>query len=349
MTGFSLADIATQVGATLDGDGDVRIVKVATLATAGAGDIAFLANPKYREQLALTKASAVILAPAHAHETTRAKLVHSNPYAAFARVAALLAPPPAVEPGVHPAAIVALDARIASTASVGPFVTVGAGVTIGAFASIKAGCAIGDGAQIGAGTLLYPNVTVYARCVIGERCILHAGTVIGADGFGMAEDNGHWLKIPQSGRVVIGADCEIGANSAIDRGAIGDTVIEDDVKIDNLVQIGHNCRIGTHSAIAGCVGIAGSTTIGRNCRIGGAAMISGHLTIADGTTVSGSSGVFDSILAPGIYTGAFPSLPHREWQQVASQTRRLRELGKRVAALEHALLHQELNSQGAAG
>jgi UDP-3-O-[3-hydroxymyristoyl] glucosamine N-acyltransferase len=348
-TGQRLADLAVQVGAACEGDGDVRIVKVATLASAGAGDIAFLANPKYRDQLAVTRAAAVIVSPADAPETRLPKLVHPNPYATFARVAALLAPRPVVAPGVHASAVVAGDAQIAASASIGPHVTVGAGATIGANACINSGCSIGDGATIGADTLVYPNVTVYAGCVIGPRCILHAGAVIGADGFGLAEDGGRWIKIPQTGRVVVGADCEIGANSTIDRGALGDTVIEDDVKIDNQVQIGHNCRIGAHTAIAGCTGIAGSTTIGRDCKIGGAAMISGHLSIAPRTTVSGCSGVFDSITEPGVYTGAFPSLPHRDWQRVASQMRRLRELASRVAALERTAHRSPHEGEGASG
>jgi UDP-3-O-[3-hydroxymyristoyl] glucosamine N-acyltransferase len=173
--------------------------------------------------------------------------------------------------------------------------------------------------------------------VLGPRTIVHSGAVIGADGFGMAEQDGRWLKVPQVGRVVIGADVEIGANTTIDRGALGDTVVEDDVKLDNQIQIGHNCRIGAHTAIAGCTGIAGSTTIGRNCKIGGAAMIIGHLDIADGTTISASTGVFESIRTPGVYTSAFPALPHREWQYVASVLRRLRSFANRVRALERVL------------
>jgi len=192
--------------------------------------------------------------------------------------------------------------------------------------------------------VLHPNVTVYAHGVVGSRTIVHAGAVIGSDGFGMAEEGGRWLKIPQVGRVVIGADCEIGANTTIDRGAIDDTVIEDDVKLDNQIQIGHNCIIGAHTAIAGCVGIAGSTRIGRNCKIGGAAMISGHLRIADDVVISGSTGVFHSIEKAGVYTGAFPALPHREWQHAMSGTRRLRELEARIHALERSGANERGNN-----
>jgi len=163
---------------------------------------------------------------------------------------------------------------------------------------------------------------------------VHSGAVIGADGFGMAEENGRWIRIPQIGRVVIGADCEVGANTTIDRGALDDTVIEDDVKLDNLIQIGHNCRIGRHTAIAGCVGIAGSTTIGRNCKLGGAAMIVGHIDIADGTVIGGGTLIFASVTKPGVYTGVFPALPHAEWRRLAAQLRGLERLGRRVRALE---------------
>jgi UDP-3-O-[3-hydroxymyristoyl] glucosamine N-acyltransferase len=194
---------------------------------------------------------------------------------------------------------------------------------------------------IGARAHIHANAVIHGGCSIGDRSVVFAGAIIGADGFGMADDGGRWLKIPQVGRVIIGADCEIGANTTIDRGAIDDTVIEDGVKLDNQIQIGHNCRIGAHTAIAGCVGIAGSVVIGRHCRIGGAAMISGHIVIADGTTVSAATLVSKSITAEGgAYTGSFPALPHREWQHVASELRRLRGLAARVAVLEKQLRGQ---------
>ena len=192
---------------------------------------------------------------------------------------------------------------------------------------------MGPDASIGDDTLLHANVTIYDRCVVGPRGIVHSGAVIGADGFGMAEEDGRWLKIPQIGRVVIGADVEIGANTTIDRGAIDDTVIDDDVKLDNQIQVGHNCRIGAHTAIAGCVGIAGSARIGRNCMIGGAAMIGGHIDICDGVVVSGATQVYDSITVPGVYTGAYPSLPDRRWRRVQSVLRRLPELESRAAPI----------------
>ena len=335
--GFPLAELARLTGATLAGDGSVRVTRVATLERAGPHEIAFLANPKYRAQLATTRAAAVIVAPDAAAETTLPRLVSANPYATYARVAAILHPAGAPAPGIHPSACVDPTATIATTACVGPCAVIGAGATVGERAAIGPHCVVGETASIGEDAVLDPHVTVYPRCVIGPRTLVHSGAVIGADGFGLAEDGGRWRKVPQLGRVVVGADVEIGANTTIDRGAIDDTVLEDDVKLDNQIQIGHNCVIGAHTAIAGCVGIAGSTRIGPGCRIGGAAMISGHLTIAAGTVISAASQVYDSIREPGVYTGAFPALPHREWKQVASQTRRLRELADRVRMLEDAL------------
>jgi len=334
--GLRLSDLAARIGATLHGDGDVRVDRMATLDHAGPGALAFLASARYRGQLATTRATAVIVAPEHASATKLPRLVHANPYAAYAAAATLLHPVLRATAGVHPSAIVAGSAQVDAAATIGPNVVIGSDVRIAARAQVGAGCAIGADVVLEEDAVLHPNVTLYARVVIGARTIIHAGAVIGSDGFGMAEAEGRWLKIPQIGRVVIGADCEIGANTTIDRGAIDDTVIEDDVKLDNQIQIGHNCTIGAHTAIAGCVGIAGSTHIGRNCKIGGAAMISGHLSIADNTVISGCTGVFQSIDKPGVYTGAFPALPHREWQYAMSGTRRLRTFEARLAALERA-------------
>ena len=336
-TAIPLSELARRTGATLAGSGDVAIARVGTLERAGPGDIAFLANPRYRAQLAQTRASAVIVSPADASRTALPRLVSDNPYAVFAAVAQILHPAPAAEPGIDATARVHRDAVVAPSASVGPYAVVEARARIGARARVGAHGIVGADASIGDDVVLHPRVTLYPRTVIGARSIVHSGAVLGADGFGMAEAEGRWLKIPQAGRVVIGADCEIGANTTVDRGAIDDTVIEDDVKLDNQIQIGHNCFVGAHTAIAGCVGIAGSTRIGRNCKIGGAAMISGHLTIADGAIVSGATTVFESIVEPGMYTGILPAQPHREWQKNAVQLRHLAQLRRRVAALEHAL------------
>jgi UDP-3-O-[3-hydroxymyristoyl] glucosamine N-acyltransferase len=289
--GIALKSLAEPARAELVGDGGVLIDRVATLDGATAGAIAFLANPRYRHQLQSTRASAVIIEPRFAAETALPKLVTSNPYAAYARVAALFHPPHPVAAGIHPTAMVAASARVAASATIGPCVVIGDRATIGERTWIHAGCAIGEDCSLGDDIVLYPRVVLYARTVVGARTLIHSGAVLGADGFGMADEDGKWLKVPQVGRVVVGADVEIGANTTIDRGTIDDTVIEDDVKLDNQIQIGHNCRIGAHTAIAGCVGVAGSVRIGRNCQIGGAAMITGHLDIADGTVVSAASGV----------------------------------------------------------
>jgi UDP-3-O-[3-hydroxymyristoyl] glucosamine N-acyltransferase len=336
-TGITLRELAERCGAELAGNGELMIHRVATLEDADARSISFLSNARYRAQLASTRAGAVIVAPRDAEATPLPKLVTSNPYAVYARIAAIFHPPAAAVPGVHPTAVIAVTAKVAASAMVGPNVVIGHRASIGERAQIHAGCAVGDGCSVADDVTLYPRVVLYANSVLGARTIVHSGAVIGADGFGMAEQDGRWLKVPQVGRVVIGADVEIGANTTIDRGALGDTVVEDDVKLDNQIQIGHNCRIGAHTAIAGCTGIAGSTIIGRNCKIGGAAMIIGHLDIADGTTISASTGVFESIRAPGVYTSAFPALPHREWQYVASVLRRLRSFAARVRALERVL------------
>lgn len=332
--GIALKSLAEPARAELVGDGGVLIDRVATLDGATAGAIAFLANPRYRHQLQSTRASAVIIEPRFAADTALPKLVTSNPYAAYARVAALFHPSHPVAPGIHPTAVVAASARVAASATIGPCVVIGDRASIGERTRIDVGCAIGEDCSLGDDVVLHPRVVLYARTVVGARTLIHSGAVLGADGFGMADEGGKWLKVPQLGRVVVGADVEIGANTTIDRGAIDDTVIEDDVKLDNQIQIGHNCRIGAHTAIAGCVGIAGSVRIGRGCQIGGAAMITGHLDIADGTVISAASGVFDTIRERGVYTGAFPALPHREWQHVASIIRRLRSFADRIRALE---------------
>ena len=336
-SGIRLAELAVLTGATLEGDGSIVVTHVATLERATPGALAFLANSRYRAQLASTRASAVIVQPDDAAATSLPRLLTANPYAAYAKAAAALHPQSPPSPGVHPTASVAPTARVAASAGIGAGASIGPAVTIGERVSIGALCAVGDGASIADDVVLHAGVTVYPRTVIGARTIVHSGAVLGADGFGMAEDDGRWIKVPQLGRVVVGADVEIGANTTIDRGAIDDTVIEDDVKLDNQIQIGHNCVVGAHTAIAGCVGIAGSTKIGRNCRIGGAAMISGHLEIPDGTVVSGASVITHTLRQPGTYTGAMPSLPHMQWRQVMAQLRRLHELADRVAALERAL------------
>lgn len=332
---LSLADIAARLGGDVLGDSEIRVSQVATLASAESGQISFLTNPKYRRQLAETRASAVIVPPGAADATELPRIVAANAYAYYARVASLLNPPLRPPVGVHSLA----DCRSAVPASVsiGAQVSVGQGVSIGENVVIHPGCVIGDGVTLGADTVLYPNVTVYAGCQLGQRVIVHSGTVIGADGFGFAPDGGRWLKIPQIGRVIIGDDVEIGANTSIDRGALDDTIIGNGCKLDNQIQIGHNCVIGEHSVIAGCVGIAGSTRLGKGCMLGGAAMILGHLEIADGTIISPGSMVMKSITKAGKYTALFPLEEHGNWLRNAAHVRQLASLAERVRELEKKL------------
>jgi len=306
------------------------IVALLTLDSAGPSQIAFLANPKYRGRVATTRAGAVILGPGDRDAGRMPRIVTDNPYAYYARAVGLFHPEPRPTPGTHPTAQVASSAKVAPSAEVGPYVVIGANASVGEGAVIGAHCVLGDGVAVGAGTRLYPRVTIYDRCTLGARCIVHSGVVIGSDGFGMAREEGRWLKIPQVGAVRIGDDVEIGANTAIDRGALDDTVIEDGVKLDNLIQVGHNCVIGAHTVIAGCTGLAGSVTIGRDCMIGGGVGIVGHLTICDRVTISGFSFVTKSITAPGTYTSGMPVMAHGEWLRNAAQLRHLDELARLV-------------------
>src|SRR5438477_2033384 len=332
--GIPLRQLAERCGAELSGDGDVLIDRVATLDAADKGAIAFLSNPKYRGRLGSTRASAVIVAPSDASATALPKLIAANPYATYARVAAILHPAHAPTPGVHPSAVIAASAHVSASAAIAAQAVIGERAAIGERAQVGPGTVVGDDCSVGHDCVLHARVVLYVHTRVGARTIIHSGAVIGADGFGMAEEGGRWLKVPQIGRTLIGDDVEIGANTTIDRGAIGDTVIEDDVKLDNQIQIGHNCRIGAHTAIAGCTGISGSVQIGRNCKIGGASMIAGQLSMAAGVMISGGTGIMGSIDVPGMYTGFFPMMPHREWKHVAVAIRRLGSFADRLKALE---------------
>jgi UDP-3-O-[3-hydroxymyristoyl] glucosamine N-acyltransferase len=332
---YKLREIKERLGGEISGDAGVEVSRVATLENATSGSIAFFANERYLPQLKATRAGAVILGESMRDATRLPRIVCANPYAYFARVSALLNPANPPQPGTHASAVVDSSATIAADAEIGPGAVVGRDATIGAGCVIGAGSCIGDGVAIGTGSRLYPNVTIYHDCQIGERVILHSGVVIGADGFGIAMDEGRWLKVPQIGRVVIGNDVEIGANTTVDRGALDDTVIEDGVKLDNQIQIGHNVRIGAHTAIAACAGVAGSAKIGRYCRIGGASGIAGHITIVDHVEISTFTLVTKSINKPGTYTGAYVFAPHNEWRKNAVQLRHLAELAERVHVLEN--------------
>jgi UDP-3-O-[3-hydroxymyristoyl] glucosamine N-acyltransferase len=338
---YTLNEIVARFGGEVQGEASVRIAQVATLESAQADQISFLAHPRYRRQLEHTRAGAVIVSRATADLTQRPRIVCEDPYAYFARLSAFLNPPRPRPPGIHPSAAVHPSARVDPSACIGPFAAVAAGAVVGARTALEPGSSVGENARIGADCLLYANVAVYHDCVIGDRVILHAGAVVGADGFGIAWEGGHWHKIPQIGRVVIGDDVEVGANTTIDRGALDDTVIEQGVKLDNQIQIGHNCRIGAHTAIAGCVGIAGSTHIGRYCRIGGSAMIGGHLEIADKVEIGGATAVAKSLNQAGTYTGLYPVSAHPDWLRNAAHIRHLDALVERVRALEKRLAELE--------
>ena len=334
------------------GNADLPIHQVASLQSARPGEIAFLANPKYRKYLRDTRASAVILHPGMASalplspsgEPLLAAILTANPYVYYARVAALLNPAVRQAAGAHLSAVV--ESAVPSSCHIGPGVWIGAGVSLGENVEIRAHACIGAGVVIGADSVIHPGVSIYPGCRVGARAILHSGAVIGAGGFGFAPDfdgeGSEWVKIPQIGRVVIGDDVEIGANTSIDRGALEDTVIGDGVKLDNQIQIAHNCVIGEHTVIAGCVGIAGSARIGHHCAIGGAAMILGHLEIAPHTEISPGSMVMKSIPQGGEkYTALYPLERHADWLRNAAQLRSLETLAQRVKTLEQQIRQME--------
>jgi UDP-3-O-[3-hydroxymyristoyl] glucosamine N-acyltransferase len=322
----SLGELAVRFGCALKGDPDARVSRVATLDRADASALTFLANPRYRRFLPQTKAGAVVLEPKFADECPVPALLSNNPYATYARIAALLHPAPTVEPGRHASAVIDATASIDASASIGPLAVIGAGVTIGSRVVIGAGCIVLDGASIGADTRLIASVTICRSVVIGERCLLHPGVVIGADGFGLAPEQGEWVKVPQVGGVRIGNDVEIGANTTVDRGAIEDTLIGDGVKLDNQIQIGHNVQIGAHTAIAGCSGISGSTIIGQRCMIGGMVGIAGHLTVCDDVILTGQSLVSSSIHKPGIYSSGIPVDETTRFRKNVARFQRLDDL-----------------------
>lgn len=334
---LSLGEIAVRFGCELRGDPDIRVARVGTLADADSQALAFLANPKYRPQLAQTRAAAVILDAAAAEGCPVPALVTRNPYALYARIAALLHPAPTSPPGVHASAVVASSATIDASASVGPQVVIGERVRLGARAVIGPGSVLADDVIVGADTRLVARVSLGQGVRIGARGVIHPGAVIGADGFGFAEERGSWVKVPQLGAVVLGDDVEIGANTTIDRGAIGDTVIGDDVKLDNLIQIGHNVKIGAHTAIAACSGVSGSTTIGERCRIGGMVGFVGHQTICDDVAITGLTMVTGNVTKPGVYSGGIPAEEAQVWRRIVARLKRIDGMAQRLAAVERAL------------
>ena len=339
--GVTLRELAEALGASLQGDQGTVIERVAPLQTAGCGELAFLANRRYAKHLKDTRASAVILSGADQPLCPVASLVLDNPYLGFARAAEILQPARDRAVGVHPSAWVSPNALVGHRTAIGPQAVIEANVTLGEGVVIGPGCVVGEGSTIEAETTLEANVTICAGVQIGPRGLIHPGVVIGADGFGIANDAGVWVKVPQVGRVLIGADVEIGANTTIDRGALEDTVIADGVKIDNQVQIGHNVRIGEHTAIAGCVGIAGSARIGARCTIGGGAGISGHLEIGDDVHLTGATLVHSSITTPGIYSSGMVAQDNASWRKNTARLRKLDEIARRLRALEEQVRKHE--------
>lgn len=319
----TLADLAARFGLELSGDGARPISGVATLHEAGAQQISFLANPRYRKALAETRAAAVILSADEASNCPVPCLVSARPYADFARVGRLFEQHPHTPPGVHASAVISPAATVDASAHVGAHVCIGARSVVGARAVIGAGCVIGEDCTVGAGCVLVARVTLVIRVVLGERVTVHPGAVLGAEGFGNVLEQGAWIKVPQLGGVRIGDDCEIGANTCIDRGALGDTVLEEDVRLDNLIQIAHNVHVGAHTAMAACVGIAGSTRIGRNCLIAGQAGVGGHLDICDNVVLTAASALTHSISEPGTYSGGLPVTGNATWRRNAARFARL--------------------------
>ncbi|MGA7800397.1 MAG: UDP-3-O-(3-hydroxymyristoyl)glucosamine N-acyltransferase [Gammaproteobacteria bacterium] len=329
-----LRDLARRLGVELHGDGDCLIDSVATLEHAGRGAISFLANPHYRRQLADTAASAVILSREALPDCPVPALVTDNPYAAYARAAALLFPVPEWSGGVHPSAVVSAGSHLHESAWIGPQSVVEDGATIGARAYVGPGCIVGAGAIVGDDSRLTARVTICHGVQIGRRVVIHPGAVVGSDGFGLAKEEGRWLKVPQLGSVRIGDDVEIGANTTIDRGALDDTVLEEGVKLDNLIQVAHNVFIGAHTAVAGCVGISGSARIGRYCMIAGGVGIVGHLEITDNVVVTGMSMVTKSITEPGVYSSGLAAQPGDQFNRNYARFRRLDDMARRLQRLE---------------
>lgn len=320
---YSLNEIAEALGGQVLGDGKVLISKVASAANAKSGDISFINDSKYQKALTSSQASAWVLRAKDQDLTDLPRIVVDNPYAYFAKISALLNPVAPITLGIAPSAVIANSATIPDSCCIGALVVIGENVVLGENVVIGHGCVIENDVVISSNTRLEPNVTIKHRSEIGENCHLFSGAIIGSDGFGYAEEAGTWLKIPQVGRVVIHANVDVGANTTVDRGALDDTIIEEGVKLDNLIQIGHNCVIGAHTVIAGCVGVAGSARIGKHCKIGGAAMILGHLEIADNVTISPGSMITRSLASADTYTALMPFQTHKAWLNTAAKIRHL--------------------------
>lgn len=329
----TLSSLARLLGVDYEGDPDCSLSALATLQSAGPGQVSFIANPVYRKYLVQTRASAVIMAPSMASDFSGNKLLTDKPYEAYARLTKLFDQRVAVPRGIHPSAIVGNGCQLADTVAVGPNAVIGDDVVLGSNVEIGAGATVGDGCELGAGSRLAARAVLYHNVRLGRDCLVHSGAIIGADGFGFAPTSEGWLKIHQLGGVVLGNNVEVGSGTTIDRGALDDTWIGDGVKIDNQVQIAHNVRIGNNTAIAGQVGIAGSTTLGENCTIAGGVGIVGHLSIADGVHVTAMSLVTHSLREAGSYSSGTPLTTTREWRRNAVRFKQLDELAARLKKL----------------
>jgi UDP-3-O-[3-hydroxymyristoyl] glucosamine N-acyltransferase len=334
---YSLDDISAILGGVVVGDGKTRIERVSSLANAKAGDISFLSDTKYVKVLHASRASAYVLSHQNAELSKTPRILVEHPYVYFAKLSALLNPGNVIEIGIASTAVVSDSAVVPKSCSIGHKVVIGENVILGENVVIGSGSVIESNVSIAEDTKLESSVTIKHDCEIGKRCHIFSGAVIGSDGFGYAEDAGHWIKIPQVGRVLIKDDVDVGANTTIDRGALDDTVIEEGVKLDNLIQIGHNCVIGAHTVIAGCVGIAGSARVGRHCRIGGAAMVLGHLEIADHVTISPGTMITRSLLIADTYTALMPFQTHKAWLTSAAKIRHLDAFADKIKQLENEI------------
>lgn len=335
MCEYTLSEITDAIGGSVIGDASIRITGIASLGAAQTGQICFANGAKYLKLLSSSNASAFVLTAEDANKTSKPVIVVNDPYQYFAKLSAFLNPPVLPRAGIASSAIVYATATVPESCAIGEHVVIGEGVSLGDNVVIKSGSVIEAGTSIGDCTVIEPNVTIKHHVEIGKHCHIFSGAVIGAEGFGYAESStGEWAKIPQIGKVVIYDHVDIGANTTVDRGALDDTIIETGVKLDNQIQIAHNCHIGAHTVMAACVGVAGSAIIGQHCKIGGAAMILGHLNITDKVTISPGSMITRSISKAGTYTALMPFQPHKEWLGTAAQLRNIDGLSAKIKQLE---------------
>ncbi|MHA2774473.1 UDP-3-O-(3-hydroxymyristoyl)glucosamine N-acyltransferase [Vibrio harveyi] len=341
MKKLTLAELATITGGELFGDESLVVNRVAPMDKAQEGDVTFLSNPKYAKHLSECQATVVMVKPEHKDQCAGNVLVVADPYIAFARVVQAMDTTPKPADEIAPSAVIAADVKMGTNVTIGANAVIETGVELGDNVSVGAGCFIGKNAKLGNNTKLWANVTIYHEVSLGDDCLVQSGTVIGSDGFGYANDKGEWIKIPQLGSVHIGNRVEIGACTTIDRGALEDTIIEDNVVLDNQLQIAHNVQIGYGTVMPGGTIVAGSTKIGKYCQIGGASVLNGHITIADGVAITGMGMVMRSIEEKGLYSSGIPLQTNREWRKTATRVHRIDEMNKRLKAVEKQLEQKE--------